>query len=75
MQKAELHMMNGQQRVEYRSTHFEAGSVGLRETNVEAGSWKRDFHFLTWIKYVPPFGHRSTDIARKCPLVDRRCLK
>ena len=64
-----LHMVSGQHR------HFEAGSVGRRAINVDAGSLetKVTFQFLSWTKI--PFRHRSSDIGRKCPLVDRRGLK
>ena len=73
VQKAEvelgLHMVSGQHR------GFEAGSVGRRAINEDAGSLetKVTFQSFSWTKI--PFRHRSSDIGRKCPLVDRRGLK
>ena len=55
MQKAEAeHQLYRMRRVEYCFGHFEAGSVGLRKTDVNAGSCKTkvSLHFLfTWIEY------------------------
>ena len=80
-QKAELHMMSEQHQHQHQHlpAHFEAGSVGRRATDVDAGSWKTKvlscYLLPIAMEEIPLLGHRCSDIAWKCPWMDWRGLK